>query len=43
MAAQAYPYVYLEGVEEFEITKFPAEVFSGDADFSGYDDEGIRP
>ena len=29
-----------EGEEEFEITKFPAEVFSGDADFSGYDDEG---
>ena len=28
-----------EGEEEFDITNFPADVFSGDADFSGYDDE----
>ena len=27
-----------EGEEEFEITKFPADVFAADADFSGYDD-----
>jgi len=28
-----------EGEEEFDITNFPADVFAGDADFSGYDDE----